>query len=733
METNMSDQRSIKINGILEQRKPLVEKIANVQQRLQELSSGLHLLEQQRRHLLELNSAEIIGPLKDLDFLQLRLKIDDEVKELSKLRNRFARETLNIGVVGRARQGKSRLLQSISGLDATAIPDGNRQHCTGVRSTIYHNPGIEPYGEVHFHSERSFLEEVIAPYYQELQLGLPPYQLDQFMKNPLPSLLDDIGRHAEPKAKYEHLRRYREYLDQYRQLLQSIGPIKIPITEVRKYVAQDTPNGERLYHNYLAVRDVKIVCAFPHEDVGQIALIDMPGLGDTGIGDQQRLIETLGKEVDIVLFVRMPRATGDHWAEVDLQLYDLAYTALPDLPIEEWSYMILNRTTGHSVNGDNHVNCLDLLKALSENHIAIIEPIIVDCSEPEQVNRALLSNIITYLTSNIQRLDRRYVSARQEEILTLHKGVENELRKAKNALSNITTDASEFHVFGELFRRIWEDLADSLERLVSRLKGEWNTGSILLEESLNNVIEECHKIKLPSLEEVERRRNVTGGYETTYESYLHEIRTNISSRFTELDRPLKRSIDDVKIEVYNVLASYGKLDRKVSVPIEEAFSNLASEIPAQYTRLHRAFQILANFQLSYRGFLQYKVRGCLEQLTPDSSERFRLGNQTTGTQIAQVLQVIHAETLYGITEAFTDWISDPDKVAFAIVEEFVDQTLRSDKIMDEWAALYYEIRSDIWPDEFHKLGEQSQLRRQWEQSIRQLEGLNSLNSLNFLR
>jgi hypothetical protein len=71
------------------------------------------------------------------------------------LKNRFSRDTLNIGVIGRARQGKSRLLQSLTGLSAAEIPDGDRQHCTGVRSTIHHSNSVDTYGEVWFHTELS--------------------------------------------------------------------------------------------------------------------------------------------------------------------------------------------------------------------------------------------------------------------------------------------------------------------------------------------------------------------------------------------------------------------------------------------------------------------------------------------------------------------------------------------------------------------------------------------------
>ena len=63
--------------------------------------------------------------------------------DLERLRNRFSRKALNITVIGRARQGKSRLLQTITGLSAEEIPDGNLAFCTGVRSDIVNELQVE--------------------------------------------------------------------------------------------------------------------------------------------------------------------------------------------------------------------------------------------------------------------------------------------------------------------------------------------------------------------------------------------------------------------------------------------------------------------------------------------------------------------------------------------------------------------------------------------------------------
>jgi ABC-type glutathione transport system ATPase component len=154
----MSGNRTAQIARIIEERQPLAIKVEEVENNLQALSSALHVLDQHRSQLVsQADDVETRGRLEEINLTTVQSEINTELAALSKLRTRFSRKTLNIGVIGRAGQGKSRLLQSLSGLSSDEIPSGDRSHCTGGRSTIHHNPGVETYGEVWFHSERSFL------------------------------------------------------------------------------------------------------------------------------------------------------------------------------------------------------------------------------------------------------------------------------------------------------------------------------------------------------------------------------------------------------------------------------------------------------------------------------------------------------------------------------------------------------------------------------------------------
>ena len=91
-----------------------------------------------RRHptVSEEDAADLVIP----HLLELRASIADVIDLYSAVEARFSRDTVNIGVSGSARVGKSTLLQSVSGLSDQQIPTGRDIPVTAVRSRIYHSP-----------------------------------------------------------------------------------------------------------------------------------------------------------------------------------------------------------------------------------------------------------------------------------------------------------------------------------------------------------------------------------------------------------------------------------------------------------------------------------------------------------------------------------------------------------------------------------------------------------------
>jgi energy-coupling factor transporter ATP-binding protein EcfA2 len=709
----MATSRISQITGILEKRRPLAIKVAEVESSLKTLALALQDLDKYRSQLLsKIDNLEGIGRLQEINLTAIQSSINEELNALGKLKNRFSRNTLNIGVIGRAGQGKSRLLQSLSGL-SDEIPTGDRSHCTGVRSTIHHNPNVETYGEIWFHSERSFLNEVINPYYETLRLGVKPFALEEFAKNPLPPLHQDFAGQAEYGAMYEHFRKYHTNFDKYKHLLREASPHRISKEKIREYVAQDTPDGQRVFFNYLAVQEAKIVCSFPNTDVGQITLIDMPGLGDTGLGDAERLIQILGQDVDVALFVRMPRPPRDYWADVDVKLYDTARSALTDLPINLWSFVVLNRTDASSRMGDNLVYCEDLESSREASHIKVVDCITSNCADRQEANQKILDRVLDYLTLNITDLDRQYTSACQERLSRLQSAATIEIDKAKIALGHSTQKDSWFPVFVNLFDQLWEDLTVGLEGLLRELRWQRDAQDIDFKNQVNAAVQRCKEdTGIPSIENIKALRDKEAAYGIAYNKYLHEIRAHLSHHFLSLDDGLKQSLEGIKSQVVDILSKQGKLSALTDNQGSEFLSDIENILPVDLVGLKLGFNILASFNLSYRGLIQHRIRKHLDRLTPDDTT-IHLSKSPSAQEILISLETLHAEALYECELALEELLCEPSQAAYAIVEEFVDRVLRAKDVKNEWLIFLQEVRSDVWSAEFEKLGENSRLRREW--------------------
>jgi hypothetical protein len=549
--------RATQIAQIIQKRRPLAKKIETVESNLKPLSTALRKLEKQRDQLLNRVSDSVtIGKLREIDCFAIQKSIANELVALNNLKSRFSRNTLNIGVVGRARQGKSRLLQSLTGLSTAEIPDGDAQHCTGVRSNVHHNSEVgETYAEVWFHTERSFLDEVIAPYYWQLKLGSHPLTIQEFADIPLPELPKELAEKAQNQTKYEHLLKYHKNKGKYISALSASSPQRISRHEIREYVAQDTLDRKSIY-NYLAVREVKIICSFPNVDIGKIALVDMPGLGDTGIGDEERMIKTLGQDIDLVLFVRMPKSTGDFWAKEDVELYDMANSALIELPVKEWSFMVLNQ-----INGDSRRICESLAETISEKHIDVQGVVIANCANSEEAQTEILDRVLNYLGQKVELLDKQYASACQDRLIQLQKTVSIELEKAKNVWSQASRD-DWFPIFLKLFGEFWKDLARELERLTSSMISDRDTDDKNFNTAVDSAISVCRsETGIPELEEIQQKLDDSGSYMIAYAESLHEVRTHLSKQFLSLDIALKQSLEEAKCDVVAILKTYGKLEK----------------------------------------------------------------------------------------------------------------------------------------------------------------------------
>jgi energy-coupling factor transporter ATP-binding protein EcfA2 len=728
--------RAERIDAIISKRRPLAARVQQVEKRLEELRTRMGEL-----RTLCVTLADQVQPKTQETLAGIKTRLGDLENEadaqrvaVAKLRSRFERETLNIGVVGLAGQGKSRLLQSLSGLSSSEIPDGSRGHCTGVRSVIGHRQG-EAVADVYFHTEASFLRDVVYPYYDELRLLPKPSCLKDFTDGTLSPLPKD-AQDAQAKAKYEHLQRYRGQYGKYAALLRRDAPLHVEREHIREYVAQDDREGNRIFCNYMAVREVRISCPFPTPDVGRIALIDMPGLGDTGVGDQDRLIVALGAEVDLVLFVRMPTPKRAVWSDFDLSLYDTADKALrDDLPVRRWSFMVLNRT---STEGDNLKNCEFMREDLPRQHMEVVDCLIADCTDADETGRLVLDRLLDYLADRIVDLDADYTARRQEAILSLRSNVAALLEEAGRALGAGGTGKEDFGMFLQLFTELWEQITNELEDLLKELKVHRNDSDNDYQAAVAQVLGEAREdAGLPNEEMMQRKANELDGVNLAYLDFLTVTRARLSRRFLQIETSLQQWVLSHKRQLAKVFLTSGRLEHVGGLHardeglLKEMADYLRTEFP-DLQRIGEAFAILADFRLSYRGLIQHRIRGDLDLLDPDSKTRLPLPLEPTPRQAAEVLNAAYVATLANVEHALLVLKKEPSQAAFSMVEEFVDQVLRAQGAKAEWSQFYNHLRGEVWPEQFGRIAGIITSRKRWDDAVRRVAEANEESSFRFV-
>jgi energy-coupling factor transporter ATP-binding protein EcfA2 len=717
-----------KITSIIEKRRPLAEKIEDAEGNLQSLLSAIGQLEAHRQKLL--NQKDVPG-LDKLDFLSVQENIRKECSQLEILQKRFSRPTLNIGVVGLMGQGKSTLLKSLSGLTDKEIPAYEGSACTAVRSTIINYPG-ETTAEVTLHSEDSFLQEVIYPYYEKLGFINKPYSLEDFAKSPLPQIQHGG---ATDEQMYKHLHDdYYINIAKYKDLLQPGNPRKLSINrdEIPDYVMQRRDaQGQLKTFKHLATRDVKIFCQFQNPDIGNIALVDIPGLGDSKLGDEDLMLQTLGEEVDIILFIRRPDPQRYQWKPEDTTLYDTAAKALNNL--SNRSFMILN----HSCRIDNLNACREMQQNLGT--IQVVKSEIVDCSNHDEANQ-VFDLVLDYLVKEISNLDKEYaafhqekINQQQDEVNKIISNIYDNFNKAR-----LDIEAEDDEKFEEKFSELWSSLTHYLKELLKELRQKREEVDVDFKAYLESVLKACREdTQMPSTREIEQKNNDKGGYASAYEYYLNDIRAHLSKHFLSLDEGLKVSLDKVKSQVADVFIEKSNLGKLTEAKGVDFIAAIAEKIPDEIIRgeaskIKFGFQMLSEFLLSYRGFIQHRIRQHLDVLTPNEPACIVLPNVATAEQIQQSLKAAHTEAIYKCQEPLESLLSEPNQAAFAIIEEFFDRIFRATDAKKEWRLFLRRIRLQVW-DEFQQLNEQVQTQQEWLNSVEKVKVLSQKGLVNFLK
>jgi hypothetical protein len=773
------------IEDVIKERQHLAGKAKPVHQHLSRLCEEIVELEHRRKQLISTinDDTEAIKKLEGIRLDNLKERVEQDAKELERLIRRFSRPTLNIGVVGRMRQGKSTFLKSLSGLTNNEIPAREGGACTAVRSRIFHHNG-ELEATAIFHSKITFLKEVIEEYYRELNLGSCPSTLGDFAQNPLPP----SPKSATHQAMYERLRDdYYEGYQYYESFLKDGSPRQVPITkkeDIPKYVTQQRDQQNRLTSfEHLAVREVEIRCHFQKVEVHKLGLIDVPGLGDTRVGDEKLILKTLEQEVDIVIFFRKPDFDGYQWEMDDFNLYDLADKALESL--SRRSFMVLN----HRKYGDeDNLNGCNALKSNTQSIKVAVSPFIADCSDPNDAN-TVLSSVIDYLGKNIADIENQYFCSCQARLFETYDAINNELAKAQNALISYVGESRKFE--GK-FKAIHESIAVGLINMLKELSKQREATDTDFETVIKAALQQCENdTGIPSEEAIEKlapRYAYGNVYEAVQLVCAVRLRSHLSKNFLALDQGLHNASDKLKHSIADVLiqkGGFGEMATALNVKDIQFLETMRQMLEERQNKLELGFKTLLDFKMSYGALIMESIRKDLEtviggviassqaKILPENvvkvgaeivgevaisasqawaglpeADKIKAGLEIVGnatnviasnievTDAASVhnnLKSLHRQAVEQCKKSLEDWTKTPSRLRFYMAAEFIDRVLYDEGMEEEWRHFLSDanIRAQVW-HEFRQIEDRKQVQSDWQSAIEQVRKFNQRDRLEFV-
>jgi hypothetical protein len=344
---------------------------------------------------------------------ELRRAIGALTPDITAVKNRIDRDTVNIGVIGRAKAGKSTLLRTITNLGEETIPSTELNPTTAARSRILHSPGRAD-AEITVLTWEEFRDGYLAPLHADAGCEGPvPRTPDEFAGHKYEDLAargetQDQGLMSQQKF-LERLHDAQDSFASYRGLL--TGPdrtLKIGrLAELRPYVAypMDPADQRRPYH---AVRDVRIYCAFPQVDVENLMLVDLPGAGEAGLDIDRQFLQDLKNEVDVLLQVKRPGPNDAFFGDQDYDVLDLADEARMGVTKGDFVGIVVNTDPAHLDPAYVQNAIEQTLKITERNDLRLL---VGDVANPVEVQDQILGPVLRGLADRLAAMDHAAASS----------------------------------------------------------------------------------------------------------------------------------------------------------------------------------------------------------------------------------------------------------------------------------------------------------------------------------
>lgn len=465
---------------------------------------------------------------------------NDMLKKFSQLTDRFNRDDICIGIGGAARMGKSTFLQAVTGLGDDQIPTSDKFFTTAGRSLIVN--ATEAVAIADMHTERSFLEKVIAPMCREIGIQAPA-SLDELKRLELPQ--------GKTQQEIDVINRLKDTIDNLPSIKDELTGQKqrrINIENIRDFVAY--PEGGMIKAGkFMAVADITIYAPFPGSEVKQLRVVDLPGLGEAGRNLAEVQTEGMQEVCDATLLMKRPDNANLAWTLNDTTALDAIQSASPLLKDQTKYTAILANVDGDAEDRAN--KCVEniqnqLSKTNQNRHFEIIR---CDARDRDAVTNKTMPEILRFLAKNLPELDNAILEKTEEEATQTKKGLQKTLEEVQKALGQLTHNyTGSSHDFQtNLYDKLVKELTEYSEKLQADAEGvdqAWIDEVLRVTGEVKKWIADgCgYSSKQALVQEIEKEIKAVKGYPATV---VNQLRIAFREQWEVIDEHLQERIAKV--------------------------------------------------------------------------------------------------------------------------------------------------------------------------------------------
>ena len=704
---------------------------------INELDARLQELSRTREYILSQGDSNDAAGLQEIEgnISGIREKLNTLRIELQRLLNRYSRDTVNIGIVGVPKQGKSTFLQSLTGLDEAIIPTGFKW-VTGACSYLRHDPTVakgDAFAIITPYTRNEFLEEVITPFTNSLNIprlfdpeDLRTLRLPDISELPRKEQHMQLERLAELKANY----------DKYEHLL-GRSELRIERKDIRSYVAQCDEECRVKYTNWYVVKKAEIHCCFPHEDIGKVMICDTPGLGDFTPGAQKSLVERLGNGMDFIFLLRRFDEKEQEVRETDADFYNVIREAYPIFDVPDWAYLILNRSAHENVPA-LYIDELQRKLATRKGVFAL------NAKDKESVGAAFQS-ILGDVVNQLPVLDKKLSSHCNTLLADLSQSITELTKKAQRSMNSALPS----------HRTRTNDVKQILRNITTRilqLQADLASGVALagvpsfaqyLKDTLSTMYSEVPALESDIVDEQNAQEWMGEGWD--------KLRAAFIARFASLDTTLNAVSSAVKARLQDILTSAdgGRLAFVSDTPEGPEFWQdlrevLDETLQEHATHLIAAIDNLLNTQLSFRALIMPRLHDLTDALSTKSTHpAFEYCRYTQGSTLEECRVRLQSAWKIAVSLASSMFSDDddggelkdiniaPTQAMLALIDEFYLLWLRHNgKSASEnnWFEFYQKHETNVWPEIYQNEQSCFAMNRRWNNAVAKVsETLNKLS------